>query len=186
MVDGPPSTPLPSTTRRIPLDVTAYEETARHSDCFICKIIDGTSDFPHVIVYRDDKAIAFLNRYPTLLGYCLVAPIEHREAVVDDFPRDDYLSLQTVVHSVGRAVSACVPTERLYILSLGSNQGNAHVHWHLAPLPPGVPYQEQQFRALMVETDGYLDLSAEDQSRLGESIIAHLSAQPSMPDVRNF
>lgn len=34
--------------------------------------------------------------------------------------------------------------ERVYLLSLGSNQGNAHVHWHIVPLPPGVPYHEQQ------------------------------------------
>jgi hypothetical protein len=25
------------------------------------------------------------------------------------------------------------------------------VHWHVAALPPGVPYDEQQVRALMVE-----------------------------------
>jgi diadenosine tetraphosphate (Ap4A) HIT family hydrolase len=25
----------------------------------------------------------------------------------------------------------------MYILTLGSNQGNPHVHWHVVPLPPG-------------------------------------------------
>ena len=28
-------------------------------------------------------------------------------------------------------------------------RANAHVHWHVAPLPPGVPYEQQQFRAVM-------------------------------------
>jgi ATP adenylyltransferase len=54
-----------------------------------------------------------------------------------------------------------VPTERLYVLSLGSKQGNAHVHWHLAPLPPGVPYEHQQYAALMHE-HGYLDIPNAD------------------------
>lgn len=49
------------------------------------------------------------------------------------------------MHEVGTAVAAVVPTERLYVLSLGSQQGNAHVHWHLVPLPRGVPYPDQQF-----------------------------------------
>lgn len=49
----------------------------------------------------------------------------------------DHLALQAVVHRVARAVAAAVPTERMYALSLGSAQGNAHLHWHVAPLPPG-------------------------------------------------
>ena len=47
-------------------------------------------------------------------------------------------------------------------MSLGSHQGNAHVHWHVAPLPPGVPYEEQQFAALMHEVNGYLDIPEAD------------------------
>jgi hypothetical protein len=34
------------------------------------------------------------------------------------------------------------------VLSLGSQQANRHVHWHLAPLPPGVPFEQQQLAAL--------------------------------------
>ena len=41
--------------------------------------------------------------------------------------------------------------ERLYVLCLGSLQGNRHVHWHLVPLPPGVPYEQQQVTALAPE-----------------------------------
>jgi hypothetical protein len=42
------------------------------------------------------------------------------------------------------AVRRTVEAERVYILSLGSQQGNRHVHWHIAPLPYGVPFKEQQ------------------------------------------
>jgi hypothetical protein len=65
-----------------------------------------------------------------------------------------------------------VPTERLYVLSLGSQQGNRHVHWHIAPLPPGLPFDQQQFAAL--DTDVCLDLAEDDFEVLAERIRAEL------------
>ena len=73
----------------------------------------------------------------------MVAPIQHREHVVTDFSASEFLELQRAVHLAVCALQQVVETERLYVLSLGSQQGNRHVHWHLVPLPPGVPYEEQ-------------------------------------------
>jgi diadenosine tetraphosphate (Ap4A) HIT family hydrolase len=82
---------------------------------------------------------------------------------------DRYLRFQTVVHAVARAIAATVPTERMYALSLGSKQGNAHLHWHVAPLPPGVPYDEQQFHAVMAE-NGVLAVTDAAQAALATRI----------------
>jgi diadenosine tetraphosphate (Ap4A) HIT family hydrolase len=125
--------------------------------CFICELVAGNPEFAHFVVYEDETAIAFLNKYPALYGYVLVAPKEHREQVTGDFTRAEYLALQDVVRRIGEAVRCVVPTERLYILSLGSQQGNRHVHWHVAPLPPGIVFEEQQLAAL--DTNLRLDLS---------------------------
>jgi diadenosine tetraphosphate (Ap4A) HIT family hydrolase len=57
----------------------------------------------------------------------------------------------------------------LYILSLGSQQGNRHIHWHIAPLPPGVPFMEQQLEALRIE-NGVLDLSDQEMDDLARRI----------------
>jgi diadenosine tetraphosphate (Ap4A) HIT family hydrolase len=108
------------------------------SRCFICELLAGNSEFRHHVFYEDEFTVAFLNKYPKLFGYALVAPKQHRESVTADFAVDEYLALQEVVYRVGEAVRRTVPTERLYILSLGSREGNSHVHWHVAPLPPGV------------------------------------------------
>jgi len=156
------------------LDLGDYERRVRADPCFICRVIDGTHEFVHGEIWRDAVGIAFLSRYPTVPGYALVAPIEHRCAVIDDFDLDDYLDLQRLVHRVGRAITAVVPTDRLYVLSLGSDIGNAHVHWHLAPLPPGVAYEDQQFKALMIEENGYIDLSEIDRAELAATIRAAL------------
>ncbi|HTT92355.1 MAG TPA: HIT family protein [Acidimicrobiales bacterium] len=154
------------------LDLDAYAARAQAGPCFICELVAGRN--PHPVVYRDDFAIAFLNRYPTLLGYVLVAPLEHKEDVVADFDEAAYLRLQSLIYRVGRAVSSVLPTERLYVVSLGSKQGNTHVHWHVAPLPPGVPYEKQQFRALMHEEDGYLVVPPEEAQHLAARIASSL------------
>jgi diadenosine tetraphosphate (Ap4A) HIT family hydrolase len=155
------------------LDLAAYNASVQSRPCFICQIVNGTHEIQQPIIYRDEHAIAFMNRYPTVLGYVLVAPVTHLERVVSDFPVEAYLRLQSVIHRVGRAIEAVLPTERLYVLSLGSQQGNSHVHWHLAPLPPDVPYEQQQFHALMTEsTGGYLAQSESEQRALAERIAA--------------
>jgi diadenosine tetraphosphate (Ap4A) HIT family hydrolase len=131
--------------------------------------VDGDPNEAHHIVYEDDSAIVFLNRYPTLYGYTLVAPREHREQVTGDFCIEEYLVLQQLIYRVAEAVRQEVNAERVYILSLGSQQGNRHVHWHIAPLPPGVPYVKQQTEALRLER-GILELSAEEMMDLAHRI----------------
>ena len=140
----------------------------------MCEIVAGR--LAHHLVCEDEHAIAFLNRYPTVRGYLLVAPKAHREEVTGDFSEADYVELQRVVWRVGEALRQAVPTERLYVLSLGSKQGNAHVHWHLFPLPPGVPYGEQQLAALHWGPDGerILDLGDDSQAALATEIRARL------------
>ena len=160
--------------RRIPPPpLDEYVESARRT-CFVCELVAGHDD-RHTIVYDDEVAIAFLNRFPTLYGYVIVAPREHREQVTGDFAEDEYLALQRVLHRVGEAVRRAVPTERLYLLSLGSQQGNSHVHWHVAPLPAGVPFERQQLAALSWD-EGIIELSPEEQDELAERIRAALRA----------
>ncbi len=113
--------------------------------------------------------IVFLNKYPTLYGYAVVAPRDHREHVTTDFSEEEYLSIQRLIYTVSEAIKKVVPTERVYILSLGSQQGNRHVHWHVAPLPPGVPYEGQQYAALMAE-HGVLDVPHAEMTKLAARI----------------
>lgn len=157
--------------RRIDFDAVRRELAGR---CFVCELLAGNPEYAHHLVYEDDRAIAFLQRFQTLYGYVLVAPKEHRERVVDDFSTSEYLALQAVVHRVGGAICRAVPTERLYVLSLGSMQANSHVHWHLVPLPPGVPFEHQQLAAL--DTDLGLDLGEGELEELAARIRAALGS----------
>ena len=153
--------------QRQPIDMESYIRRAQTGPCFICEIVRRNPDpqYRNHIIYEDDTAIVFLNKYPVLYGYTLVAPRAHREHVTGDFTVDEYLAFQRRVYRVAEALRQEVPTERIYILSLGSQQGNRHVHWHIAPLPPGVPYREQQLEALGIEK-GVLKISDEEMTSL--------------------
>ena len=152
-------------------DLDAHHGRARTGPCFVCGIVARDPGFPaHHLVYEDEAAIVFFNRWPTQYGYTLVAPKEHREQATGDFTVEEYLELQRIVYRVAEAVQEEVGAERMYVMSLGSNQGNAHVHWHVVPLPPGVPYEEQQFAALMLERAGALDLPEEEKADLAARI----------------
>ena len=152
-----------------PFDMSAYTDRARSGPCFICEMLAGNPDFQHHILYEDDGAVVFLNKYPRLYGYTLVAPKKHCEQVTGDFTPEEYLALQRLIFRVAEALRKAVPTERMYLLSLGSQQGNRHVHWHIAPLPPGVPYEEQQMEALS-PSRGVLTLSDEEMAALASNI----------------
>ncbi|MCQ8773163.1 HIT family protein [Streptomyces telluris] len=155
--------------QRQPMDLAAYSARAQSGPCFVCAFLSGDPDFAHETVFEDDEHVAFLDRWPTLPGKVLVAPKAHVEHVVRDLDETAYLRLMRVVHTVALAVERVFAPERTYLLSLGSRQGNAHLHWHIAGLPPGVPYDQQQFHALMSE-HGVLTYTSEQRAEMA----AHL------------
>jgi ATP adenylyltransferase len=159
---------------REPLDIEGYVRRSQSGPCFICEIAAHEPRYyDHHMIYEDDAALVFLNKYPTLYGYTLVAPRAHREQATGDFTPEEYLALQSLIFRVAEAIRQEVPTERVYILTLGSQQGNRHVHWHIAPLPPGVAYEEQQFNALNLEK-GVLNIPEEEMASLAERLRARL------------
>lgn len=145
-------------------DLRAYHERARTGPCFVCGIVGRDPGFEgRHIIYEDEAAIASFNRWPTQYGYTLVAPKVHRDQVTGDFAVEEYLRLQRSVYQVTEALRREVGAELVYVLSLGSNEGNAHVHWHVVP---GVPYEEQQFAALMWETAGVMEIPEREKADL--------------------
>jgi diadenosine tetraphosphate (Ap4A) HIT family hydrolase len=151
--------------QRVKFDIAELVERSTSGPCFICEFIRGNPQYQHVTVRETETAIAFLSKYPTLLGYVIVAPKEHREQVTGDFTLAEYLALQRFIYEVAEGMRRVLAPERIYVLSLGSQAANAHVHWHLAPLPSGVPLEQQQYHALMHEI-GVVEVSNEEQVAL--------------------
>lgn len=108
------------------------------------------------------------------MGQTLVAPKRHVEQVTGGFALEGYLALQRVVYRIAEAVRLTLSPERVYICSLGSQQANAHVHWHVVPLPPGVPMELQQEHVFM-RAEGFVDLDEAVGELLAASIRSNLT-----------
>ncbi|MGV8853179.1 MAG: HIT family protein [Devosia sp.] len=156
---------------RTPFDLAAHVQASQNGPCFICELVAGNPDYAHHLIAQDDDSIVFLSKYPTLPGYALVCPKRHVEDLADDITPTHYLALQAVVHRLSRALKAVYDAERIYVLSLGSQQGNSHLHWHVVPLPHGVPYEHQQYHALMAE-HGVLRFSDAEMKEAAATIAA--------------
>lgn len=159
---------------RFPIDLDSYHAEAQAGPCFVCRIVAGDAAYPADVIYEDGLAIAFLDKYPTFLGYTLLAPKRHKTQATGDFTVEEYADLQRRLHRVAEAVRLETGAERLYLLSLGSEQGHAHVHWHIVPLPPGVPYRQQQLAALRQDP---LRVPPEEQAALAARLRARLECQ---------
>jgi diadenosine tetraphosphate (Ap4A) HIT family hydrolase len=163
-------------------DLESYVQRSLNGPCFICEFLKGNPDYHHRAIYEDEFAVAFLAKAPTqdernlttAYGYTLVVPRQHREHIMEDFTVEEYLRLQRLVYSVGVALKQELPTERIYVLSLGSQQGNSHAHWHVVALPPGIEYAKQQFHFLMSE-NGVIEVTDVELDKLAESLRKRLN-----------
>ena len=150
-------------------DMEAMHRGFRTEPCFVCEMVNGNVLSPENVIREDEQTLVFLDAYPRAYGYTLVAPKEHREQVTADFTMEEYLEIQKLLYRVTEAVREEVGAERMYIYSFGSNQGNSHAHWHVVPLPPGVPYEEQQ-GAWASWSKGVLRIPNEEMASLAERI----------------
>ena len=66
----------------------------------------------------------------------------------------------------------------MYVFAFGSNQGNAHVHWHVVPLPRGMPYADQQGAAVGWQA-GVLKIPEGEMAALAARIGARIERQRS-------
>jgi diadenosine tetraphosphate (Ap4A) HIT family hydrolase len=131
-------------------DMEAMHRGFRIDPCFVCRMVKGDILFPENVIYEDERFLVFLDGYPRAYGYTLVAPKEHREQVTGDFTMEEYIALQRLVYRV-----------------------NSHVHWHVVPLPPGVPYEEQQ-GAWTSWSRGVLEIPHQEMAALANRIGARL------------
>ena len=160
---------MDKTKQPLTFDWDEFVQSSGKKPCFICGLVAGKPENAHDVVYEDEFCIAFLDKHPRQYGHTLVAPKSHREHVIGDFTDEEYVHLQQAVYRVGRAVQSTVPTERLYVICYGSQQGFSHVHWQVVPLPPGVPLAQQQSFATNPR-NGILQLSADEMADLASRI----------------
>lgn len=105
-------------------------------DCFICQAAAAPEDPQRHVVYRDQRVLIVLNRYPYNNGHLLVAPVAHC-ARLDKLSEADHLAIaQTVSRMVG-LLEKLLEAEGFNVgLNLGRVAGAGlpgHLHWHIVP-----------------------------------------------------
>jgi len=104
--------------------------------CVFCEIIEGRRE-AHFI-YRGERVVAFLDKYPLYRGHTLVVPREHYRDVTDtpDEVLAEMISLaKRLVVAMRKALGA--PGVRL-VVNNGAAAGQVIFHVHMHVIPYGV------------------------------------------------
>lgn len=94
-------------------------------DSLFTKIIKG--EIPSHKIYEDDKTLAFLNIYPSIVGHTLVIPKAQIESLWD-LPADDYSAVMQTAQKVALRLKEVLGTVYVGEKVVGLDIPHAHVH----------------------------------------------------------
>ncbi|MDB5163238.1 MAG: hypothetical protein JWO54_145 [Candidatus Saccharibacteria bacterium] len=94
-------------------------------DSIFTKIIKG--EIPSHKVYEDEKTLAFLSIYPSVIGHTLVIPKIQVETLWD-LPSEDYLAVMRTAQKVALRLKEVLGVERVGEKVIGLDVPHAHVH----------------------------------------------------------
>ena len=115
-----------------------------NEDCIFCKIISKKAGA--VIVFEDERSLAFLDIHPLNPGHTLVVPKKHYPSMVEMPPEE----VGRVFVSVAKVMRGVMKASKADGINIGQSNGRAasqevfHVHVHVIPryiheLPGGFP-----------------------------------------------
>jgi len=107
------------------------------SECFICHNLDNPQDDDeNLVLWRTEKSIVVLNRYPYNNGHLLIAPARHI-ASLDEATDEELLELTKLVRECQKALSAAINPNGF---NVGMNFNRCagaglpgHLHIHIVP-----------------------------------------------------
>jgi len=106
-------------------------------DCFICHNRDNPQDDDqNLVLWRTDKSIVILNRYPYNNGHLLIAPTRHIPDL-DEATDEEMLEMTKLVRESQKALSLAI---KPHGFNVGMNFGRCagaglpgHLHIHVVP-----------------------------------------------------
>lgn len=108
---------------------------SRDPTCTFCQIASGTT--PAHVVWRDDVAIAFLDRSPVFRGHTLVVPTDH-VVQLSDLPGSGVGPFFLRVQLLARAVPVAFDAPGTFVaMNNIVSQSVAHLHAHVVPRRKG-------------------------------------------------
>ncbi len=104
--------------------------------CVFCEIIQGRR--PAHFVYRGERVVAFLDRYPLYRGHTLVVPVQHYRDITDT-PDDVLAEMISLSKRIAIALMKALDAPGVRILANnGAAAGQVIFHVHIHVIPYGV------------------------------------------------
>ena len=105
--------------------------------CFLCQYwAEPARDRERHVLWRTDRHLVVMNRFPYTSGHLLIAPAAHT-GELEDLSDDDLTGLMTLVRDAKRLLAATVKAQGYNIgMNLGRCAGAGlpdHVHIHIVP-----------------------------------------------------
>ena len=103
------------------------------TECIFCQIVEGK--VPSVVVYEDERSIAFSDINPIADGHTLVIPKTHAENLMDITP-GDLAAVHQASQKVARGMKEALKAPGIQVVQLNgaaANQVVMHYHLHLVP-----------------------------------------------------
>lgn len=108
-------------------------------DSLFTKIIKG--EIPSHKIYEDDKTLAFLDIYPSVVGHTLVIPKTQVESLWD-LNSDDYHAVMETTQKVALRLRDVLGTERVGEKVIGLDVPHAHIQ--LVPFTTAEEYYAKE------------------------------------------
>lgn len=104
--------------------------------CIFCPDYYAQSDEERLILYRSDRVMAMMNRFPYNNGHLLVSPWRHISSL-DELTADEERELMDLLRKSTRALKTVMHPDGFNIgLNLGREAGagyEEHLHFHIVP-----------------------------------------------------
>ena len=110
-------------------------------ECFLCRHwLDADNDAANFVLWRTQRSVAMLNRFPYNNGHLLIAPARHVGGM-DQLDEAELLDLFSLARDAQQVLGAAVNAQGF---NLGANFGRCagaglpdHLHLHIVPRWPG-------------------------------------------------
>ena len=119
--------------------------------CVFCQGLKESEDEKNLIVWRGEKAVVFMNRYPYNNGHLLIMPHRHI-GELEALDSEEVADIHRLICLSLRALNNAFSPDGFNIgLNLGKTAGAGvldHIHWHIVPRWEG----DTNFMPVLAET----------------------------------
>jgi ATP adenylyltransferase len=113
-----------------------YILSDKESGCFICDLTEAAPSEDSLLLYRNEHAMALMNKYPYNNGHILVAPVAHTSDLSELTEVGYGETMELFRYSLKALENLMEPEGFNAGLNLGKTGGaglEEHVHFHIVP-----------------------------------------------------